>query len=102
MHNYAQKMNKSCPMRMDSLVVIDSTKFIDESNTMNYYYSVSGSLDNKKFLEENHTLIEDNLKSALDNSVEMEKYRKYNVTLSYRYYSESTDSLLAVFNFPLK
>lgn len=41
----AEKQNKAYPIRLNETVTIDSTYYNEKSNTVSYYYTVTGELD---------------------------------------------------------
>ena len=102
LENNSKKINKTCPVRIDSLEVLDSTSYNRDSNTMTYFYSVSGSLDDSTFINDNYDKLKESLQDAVDNSVEMIKFKEYEVNIVHRYTSSSTKRVLATFNLQMK
>lgn len=56
---------------------------------MSYYYTVTGELDDPQFMDNNYATYKKALQEAIDNSVEMEEYRKFGSKIKYIYYSGS-------------
>ncbi len=98
----SQKINKTCPVRVDSLLILDSTYYNKEDNSMTYYYTASGILDDSLLLNKNYNEIESSLREGLDNSVDMRKYIEYEVTIIYKYNSYSNGKTLVTFTMPNK
>ena len=85
----AEETNKNCPMRLNETVTLDSTTYDEALNRVSYYYSVSGELDNPEYMLTNYTTFKQTLQEAIDNSIEMEGYRKANSSIRYVYFSAS-------------
>lgn len=94
-----KKQNKSYPIRLSETVTIDSTTYSEINNTLSYYYSVTGELDDSAFMDKNYASYKEALQEAVNNSVELEDYRKYGTTFRYIYYSGSNGKQLAEFSF---
>ncbi len=95
----AEKLNKSYPIRLNETVTIDSTHYDEQNNTVSYYYTVTGELDSPQFMNSNYATYKKALQEAIDNSVEMEEYRKFGSKIKYIYYSGSNKKKLAEFAF---
>ena len=80
----AEKTNRSCPTRMNETITLDS---------------VTGELDNAIYMNTHYATFKQALQDAVDNSVEMEEYRKFNTSIHYIYYSGSSKKQLAEFSF---
>lgn len=91
--------NKKYPARLDKNITIDSVAYDIPANKLTYYYSLVGELDNDSLIKQNYASLNNQLKEAVDNSVEMEKYRKFGTTIGYIYLSGSNKKKLAVFSF---
>ena len=102
LENNAEKINKKCPVRIDSLIILDSTRYNKIQNSMTYNYSIYGSLNDSSLIQKNYNLIKNQLGEAIDNSVDMRKYKEFNVTIIYKYYSSTTKRELAEFVYPMK
>lgn len=95
----AEQTNKSCPIRMNETVTLDSTLYCEEHNEVRYYYSVKGELDDAVYMNTHYDSFKQTLQDAVDNSVEMEEYRKSGTSIHYIYYSGSSHRKLAEFSF---
>lgn len=95
----AEKTNQSCPTRISETITLDSTSYNDKSNTVSYFYSVTGELDNPAYMKTNYAAFKQALQDAVDNSVDMEEYRNYGTTIRYIYFSGSNQKELAEFSF---
>lgn len=95
----AEKTNQSCPTRISETVTLDSTSYNEKSNTVSYYYDVTGELDNPTYMNAHYATFKKALQDAVDNSVDMEEYRKAGTTIRYVYFSGSNNKPLAEFAF---
>lgn len=95
----AEKTNQSCPTRISETITLDSTSYNEKSNTVSYYYDVTGELDNPTYMNANYATFKKALQDAVDNSVDMEEYRKAGTTIRYVYFSGSNNKPLAEFTF---
>lgn len=95
----AEKTNQSCPTRMNETVTLDSTRYDEQTNTVSYFYNVTGELDNANYMDTHYATFKQALQDAVDNSVDMEAYRKFGTTISYIYFSGSSGKQLAEFSF---
>lgn len=95
----AEKTNQSCPTRISETITLDSTAYNDKSNTVSYFYSVTGELDNPAYMNAHYDTFKQALQNAVDNSVDMEEYRNYGTTIRYIYFSGSNRKQLAGFTF---
>lgn len=95
----AEKTNRSCPTRMNETITLDSTRYDEKDNAVSYFYSVTGELDNAIYMNTHYATFKQALQDAVDNSVEMEEYRKFNTSIHYIYYSGSNKKQLAEFSF---
>ncbi len=96
----AEEANKNCPMRLNETVTMDSTAYDEALNRVDYYYTVSGELDDAAYMRTNYDAFKQALQEAIDNSIEMEEYRKANSSIRYIYFSASRKGeQLAEFSF---
>lgn len=95
----AEKTNQSCPTRLNETVTLDSTRYDEKENTVSYFYSVTGELDNAAYMNSRYADFKQALQDAVDNSVEMEEYRKFGASIRYVYHSGSSKKPLAEFVF---
>ena len=95
----AEKTNRSCPTRMNETITLDSTRYDEKDNAVSYFYSVTGELDNAIYMNTHYATFKQALQDAVDNSVEMEEYRKAECSIKYIYISKKSQSRLAEFSF---
>lgn len=95
----AEKLNKTYPIRLNETVTVDSTHYDETHNTVSYFYTVTGELDNPQFMDSHYATYKQALKEAIENSVDMEEYRKAGSTIRYIYFSGSNGKQLAEFSF---
>lgn len=95
----AERQNKTYPIRLNETVTIDSTRYDEKNNTVSYYYTVTGVLDDPEYMNSHYAAFRQALKDAVDNSVEMEEYRKAECSIKYIYISKKSQSRLAEFSF---
>ena len=74
-------------------------KFKETAERLNQTYTVTGELDDPQFMDNNYATYKKALQEAIDNSVEMEEYRKFGSKIKYIYYSGSNKKKLAEFVF---
>ena len=94
----AEKTNRSCPTRMNETITLDSTCYNEKDNSVSYFYSVTGELDNATYMNTHYAAFKQALQDAVDNSVEMEEYRKFGTSIRYIYYSGSSNRQLPAFS----
>ena len=95
----AERLNQTYPIRLNETITIDSTHYNKKDNTVSYYYTVTGELDDPQFMDNNYATYKKALQEAIDNSGEMEEYRKFGSKIKYIYYSGSNKKKLAEFVF---
>lgn len=95
----AAKLNKTYPIRLNETVTIDSTRYDEKENTVSYYYTVSGILDDPQYMKTHYAAFRQALKEAIDNAVEMEAYRKAGSKIKYIYLSGKSRERLSEFSF---
>lgn len=84
---------------MTETITLDSTRYDEKTNTVSYFYSVTGELDNATYMDSHYATFKQALQEAVDNSADMEPYRKFGTTVSYLYFSGSSRKRLAEFTF---
>lgn len=86
----SKEVNRQCPMIIDEVTTLDSTRYSKQDNSFIYYYTLTGAADKP----EASNLVNDYLKQTIPEQIktsrEMETYRKNNVTIVYVYLSEKT------------
>lgn len=85
---------KQCPRKIDKFTTLDSMIYDIPSKTLEYYYTLSGDLDNDTIFtigiwnDFKNILLED-----VANSVELKRYKEHDVHFCYRYFSEKNGKL---------
>lgn len=82
--------NRQCPMIIDEVTTLDSTRYHKPDNTFIYYYTLTGTADNPDSSANMSRYLQQNIPRLIKSSQEMEIYRKADVTIMYVYYSEKT------------
>lgn len=95
----AEAENASCPRRLDKSTVMDSTRYDANQNTVHYYYTLSGELDDAIWMKENAALFQYEMQKAVNNLPETQDYCKHQVLFHIVYHSKSTGKILADFSF---
>lgn len=95
----AEIENASCPRRLDEMTVMDSTRYDAVRNVVHYYYTLSGELDNARYMKENAALYKVELQKAVLNLLETQEYIKHGTGFHIVYHSESNGLILAEFEF---
>lgn len=95
----AAKLNKTYPVRLSETVTIDSTRYDEKENTVSYFYTVTGTPDDPRYMETHYAAFRQALKEAIDNAVEMEAYRKAGCRIKYIYMSGKSRKQLSEFSF---
>ncbi|HMI07783.1 MAG TPA: hypothetical protein VK528_09580 [Flavobacterium sp.] len=89
------EMNKKCPLKVDADTQIDNTQFI-APKTIQYNYTIltidkdSSAVDPADMKK----MLQSQSQQSLDNSAEMELFRKNEVTLKYNYKDKNGKDLL--------
>ena len=50
----AERLNQTYPIRLNETITIDSTNYNKKDNTVSYYYTVTGELDDPQFMDNNY------------------------------------------------
>lgn len=91
---------KYCPKRMNDYTMMDSLTFDQTSNSLCYYYSLEGILDNDSIFSPDVTdTFTEQIKKELTNSVELKAYKEKDINFCYLYISKSTGKTLYRVNF---
>ena len=83
-----------CPIRIDKETTLDSMAYHKSNNTLYYYYSLVGSLDNAKKINNLKAQITKNQLETVKNSVELRKYKEWGISFCYIYFSKTSHKLL--------
>ncbi len=86
----SKQTNRQCPMIIDEVTTLDSTRYNKTSNTFIYYYTLTGKADNPDSSATMSKYLQENIPRLIKTSKEMEMYRKSDVTIVYVYLSEKT------------
>lgn len=81
---------KQCPQRMTEGVVLDSMTYTTSLRCLNYYYTLSGNLDDAKLIKENEKMFREQLLNSISNSVELRRAKKEGINFRYIYLSKNT------------
>lgn len=95
----AKDMTKMCPITIDEATTLDSMTYSKTDNTINYYYSLGGELDNFDKINPLKSKIVDKQLETIRNSVELRKYKEWGVSFKYVYHSMTTKRLLLSMKF---
>ena len=83
-----------CPIRIDEETTLDSMAYHKSDNTLYYYYSLAGSLDNAQKINNLKSQITKNQLGTVKNSVELRKYKEWGISFCYIYFSKTSHKLL--------
>lgn len=91
---------KQCPQQMDEFTTLDSMNYHQPTNTIHYYYTFSGKLDNKDILSEG--VLEDfqeEMLIKLRDDLKLKQEKEHGITFAYHYLSQMTKKPLVEFIF---
>ncbi|MBQ0050017.1 MAG: hypothetical protein KBT12_07275 [Bacteroidales bacterium] len=91
---------KQCPQKLDDFTTLDSMSFDQPNNTINYYYTFSGQLDNPDVLT--NGVLEDfkeDMILKLHDDLKLKEEKQHGITFAYHYLSRSTRKPLVEFVF---
>ncbi len=94
----AERTNRSCPLRINESITLDSTLYDEKAHALSYFYTVEGEADDSLYMEAHRSDLEQALYRAVENSAEMETFRQLGTSLRYVYYSASRHTELAAFS----
>jgi len=83
-----------CPIRIDKETTLDSMTYHQSDNTLFYYYSLIGSLDNAQKINNLRPQIIKNQLETVKNSIELRKYKEWGISFCYIYFSKTSHKLL--------
>ena len=86
----SQETNKQCPMIIDDVTTLDSTRYQKTGNTFIYYYTLTGRADTDSTATMLGSYLQQNIPQILKSSKDMDVFRKADVTMRYVYLSEKT------------
>lgn len=81
---------KQCPQRIAEGIVLDSMTYAPSLRCLNYYYTLSGKIDDAKLIKNNESLFREQLLSSITNSVELKRPKSEGISFRYIYTSKST------------
>ena len=90
----ALQTNIMCPISIDKETTLDSMTYQKSDNTLYYYYSLTGSLDNPQKINNLKYQITKNQLETVKNSVELRKYKEWGISFCYIYFSKTSHKLL--------
>lgn len=85
---------KQCPQPMGDGVVMDSMTYTTSLRCLNYYYTLSGNLDDAKLIKENEHMLREHLLNSIINSVELRRAKNEGIDFRYTYFSKSANKQL--------
>ena len=88
--NASKEANRQCPMIIDDVTTLDSTRYLKSENTFIYYYTLTGTADNPETSDSINEKLKSTIPDLIKANKEMEIYRNNNVTIVYVYLSERT------------
>ena len=86
----SREVNRQCPMIIDEVTTLDSTRYLKGENTFIYYYTLTGNADNPETSESTFENLKETIPDLIKENREMEIYRNNKVTIVYVYLSERT------------
>lgn len=86
----SEQVNKQCPITIDAMTRMDSTKYTGSDNTFTYFYTLSGNADNTEIAGTMKAELEKTLPETIKNTEEMKVYRESDVAIKYIYLSDKT------------
>lgn len=86
----SEQVNKQCPITIDAMTRMDSTKYTGSDNTFTYFYTLSGNADNTEIAGTMKAELEKTLPETIKNTEEMKVYRESDVAINYIYLSDKT------------
>lgn len=91
---------KECPKYVDRCILLDSTIYDIKSRTLNYHYTLEGSLDSDTIYNEKaKNLFHENILKSLKTSIQLKPYKDEGITFRYIYRSNSTGKTLLELTF---
>ena len=86
----SEQVNKQCPITIDAMTRMDSTKYTGSDNTFTSFYTLSGNADNTEIAGTMKAELEKTLPETIKNTEEMKVYRESDVAINYIYLSDKT------------
>ena len=86
---------RECPRLEHQFVIMDSMTYADEPHGFTYHYRLTGDFDNPELLTSSILdAFTEQMKQSLRENITLKSYKERNFTFTYRYFSDSTDSLV--------
>lgn len=86
---------RECPRLEHQFVIMDSMTYADEPQGFTYHYRLTGDFDNPELLTSSILdAFTEQMKQSLRENITLKSYKERNFTFTYRYFSDSTDSLV--------
>ena len=79
---------KNCPAQIDNHTILDSMTFEAESNTIHYYYTLTGVADSVGLLT--RETVRNALKEQIRNTTMLQAYKEEGYNFAYTYHSEKS------------
>lgn len=86
----AKEWTSKCPIAYGPYVQLDSMVYLSGKNINQYYYTVSGAMDNTNAIKNR----EKDIVAEVSNSVELKEYKDFNTSIEYIYRSGTTGEIL--------
>ena len=81
-------------MTIDAHTICDSTSYTRDSNVFTYYFSLVNYSETPSSVAALRMRMEQLIPESVQTNPELNHFRKFNVTLDYRYYSGTNGSFL--------
>ncbi len=84
----AKEQTKKCPVAISEGIILDSIVYQSIENINQYYYKLTGIMDDKEKIQDNKETVKESLIQDARNTLELRAYKDYNTTLEYIYHSQ--------------
>lgn len=85
---------KNCPAQIDNHTILDSMTFEAESNTIHYYYTLTGVADSVGLLT--RETVRNALKEQIRNTTMLQAYKEEGYNFAYTYHSQRRPQLVLI------
>lgn len=86
----AKEWTKECPIPYTTNVQLDSVVYLPDKNINQYYYTVSGEMDDANTIRNSAK----DIVGEVSNSVELKEYKDFNTSIEYIYRSAQNGDIL--------
>jgi len=84
----AKEQTQKCPVVISEGIILDSIVYKSAENINQYYYKLTGIMDDKEKIRDNKEVVKESLIQDARNTLELKAYKDYNTTLEYIYRSQ--------------